>query len=209
MAVKLYRFYINITRNRKQFRALKKTATKECAINNFLKILKENQKVKFEKKFVQYKPVKYHIELLSIKKYVGCVEWEKDELGRNIPAPDRDGKYIYKIENWKEPEQFRIHGLPGVFEYDDLIKLLESTKELIAMSTINNYLICSIDDKPLIVILKNVEDAIRLYETVRDEYLKNVLCFGIMSKKNRRTFYKTAERLGIPVKMFYTKSTRW
>jgi hypothetical protein len=140
---------------------------------------------------------------------VGCLEWEKDKLGRNIPAPDRKGLFIYKIEDWKEPEQFRIHGLDRVFEYDDLIKLLKSTKELISMSTITNHIIFDIDGKPLIVILKNVSDCLRLYNLIREENLKNVLCFGKMSRKLREDFYDVARTFGVPVKMFYTKSTRW
>ena len=57
--------------------------------------------------------------------------------------------------------------------------------------------------------LKNIEDAVRLYNTIVDENLKNVLPFGVMSKINRKVFFKKIDEMGIPKRMFYTKSTRW
>jgi hypothetical protein len=175
----------------------------------FKNISEKNREVKFEIRYFNYLPVKFHIEILSPRQYYDVVEWEKDDLGRNIPAPNRNGLWIWKMLEWKEPEVFRIYGLPGKYEYDDLIALIKKTKDIISMSTIQNILILDLEGKPFLVILKNVEDAERLYRVIRSENLKNILCFGKMSKVNRKVFYKKISSLGIPVNMFYTKSTRW
>ena len=202
-------YKIIITKNRQHYKLLKTYKTKINAIEFFNNIIKENAKVKFEKKYVRYKPCTYHIELLSPKKYFDVIEFEKDKLGRNIKVPDRNGLFIWKLKDWKEPEFFSIYGLDGRFDYNFLYELLKKTKNIIGMSTIQNTLILDIDGKPLIIILKNVEDAIRLYKVVLSENFSHVLPFGKMSKKNRKEFYKKAEDLGIPIRMFYTKSTRW
>lgn len=203
------KYSIIITRDRKKFRHLKSYSVKQNATSFFKNISEKNREVKFEKKFFNYLPVKYHIELLSPKKFFDVIEWERDKLGRNIPAPERNGAWIWKKLDWKEPETFQIYGVPGKQDYDGLIGLIKKTKDIIAMSTIQNILVLDIDGKPILVILKNVEDAQRLYKVIRSENLKNVLCFGKMSKINRKVFYKKISLLGIPVKMFYTKSTRW
>ena len=202
-------YKIIITRDRKQCRCLGKFKNKSNAIHQYINLRKENDKVKFEKRFVNYLPTIFHIELLSPIKFSDTIEYEKDNLGRNIPAPDRKELFIFRLKPWKEPENFAIYGIPGRHEYDFLIRLIKNTEDLISLSTIQNFLILDIDAKPIIVILKNVADAKRLYNTIKDEYLKNVLLFGNMSKENRKVFYRKAEKLDIPVKMFYSKSTRW
>ena len=76
------------------------------------------------------------------------------------------------------------------------------------MSTIQNKLILDVDGKPLIVILKNIPDALRLYQVILSENMNHVLPFGTMSKQNKKIFYKKIKDIGIPVKMFYSKTTR-
>lgn len=202
-------FKIIITRDRKQFRFLKKFKEKSIAIDYFKNLIKENKKVKFDKQFVNYAQCTFHIELLSEKKYHDVIEWEKDELGRNTPAPDRKGFYIWKIDKWREPEEFRIYSVDAKFNYDLLYDMIIKTKDLISMSTIKNHLILDVDGKPIIVILKNVPDAKRLYRILADENIKNLLPFGVMSAHNQRKFLAKVKEFGIPTKMFYTKSTRW
>ncbi len=203
------KYKIIITKNRQQFRFLKSYAVKGNATEFFRNIIKENQKVKFEIQYVRYKPCKFHIELLSPRKFSDIIEWEKDHLGRNVPVPDRKGLYIWKLKEWKEPEEFGIYGLPGRYDYDFVYDLLKKTKETIGLFTIQNKLIFDVEGKPLIVILKNIADAKRLYRVIVDDNIKNVLPFGTMSKKNRKNFYKMVGDMGIPAKIFYTKSTRW
>lgn len=203
------KYKIIITKNRQQFRFLKSYTIKENATNYFKKIIKENQKVKFEIQYVRYKPCKFHIELLSPKKFSDVIEWEKDNLGRNVPVPDRKGLYIWRLKEWKEPEEFGIYGLPGRYDYDFVCDMIRKTKETIGLFTIQNKLIFDINGKPLIAILKNTADAKRLYRVIVDDNMKNVLPFGVMSKKNRRNFYQVAKNLNIPLQLLYTKSTRW
>lgn len=203
------KYKIIVTKDRHQYRLMKTYSVKHNALNGFKNIIHENAKVKFEKQFLNYLPCIFHIELLSPIKFFDVIEFEKDELGRNIASPDRNGLFIWRLKNWKEPEVFTIYGIPGKFDCEYLIKLIKGTKDLVSMSTIQNMLILDINGRPLIVTLKNVSDAIRLYNVIRDENLKNILPFGVMSKENRKPFYKKIESLGIPIKMFYTKSTRW
>jgi len=202
-------YKIIITKDRKQYRYLKTYRNRSNAINYYKNLIHENSKVKFEKVFINYARSTFHIELLSPIKYFDIIEWEKDEMGRNIESPNRNGWYIWRLKPWKEPEYFTIWGLPDKYDYDFLHNLLKNTKETIGMSTIQNKLILDIDGKPIIIMLKNIPDAIRLYNVILSDNLGHVLPFGIMSKSNRKEFYKSIKSLGIPVKMFYTKSTRW
>ena len=202
-------YKIIITRNRQQFRALKTYSVKGNALDFYKNLIHDNEKVKFEIQYYNYLPCYFHVELLSPIKFHDVIEWEKDYLGRNVEAPDRNGLYIWRLKTWKEPEVFRIYGVPGKFVYDDLYKILKENKDIVSMSTIQNQLIIDLDGKPLIVMLKNIEDAVRLYNTIVDENLKNVLPFGVMSKINRKVFFKKIDEMGIPKRMFYTKSTRW
>jgi hypothetical protein len=202
-------YKIIITKDRKHFRHIKTFTNKNNVINYYRNIIKENEKVKFEKQFIRYKPCKFHIEVLSPFKFSDTIEWEKNDLGKNIPAPERDGMFIWRLKEWKEPESFCIYGLPGRYDYNFLIDLIKKSKEIIGMSTIQNLLILDLEGRPLIITLKNIPDAKRLYKVIISENLKNILAFGVMSKKNRKGFYKLAESMGIPTEMFYTKSTRW
>lgn len=203
------KYKIIISKDRKKYRHIKAFVNVSNAINCFKNLLLENEKIKFEKRYINYVPCEFHIELLSPKKYSDIIEWEKDKLGRNVEAPDRNGLYLWKLKSWKEPEYFTIYGLPDKYDYDFLHGLIKKTQEIIGMSMIQNILILDINGKPLIITLKNIPDAKRLYKVILSEEFKHVLPFGTMSKKNRKGFYKLVEEMGVPVKMFYTKSTRW
>jgi hypothetical protein len=202
------RYKIIITKDRKQYRLIKTLLKKSNAIDCYRNLIHDNSKVKFEKKYVNYALCTFHIELLSPTKFSDVIEWEKDSLGRNVEAPYRNGLHIWRLKDWKEPELFRIYGRPDRYDYNFLYDSLKKTKEIIGMSTIQNILILDIDGKPLLIILKNVSDAIRLYHVILSENMSHILPFGIMSKENRKGFYKMIKSMGIPVRMFYTKSTR-
>jgi len=203
------KFKIIVTRDRNQHKVLKCFADKHNAIASFNNIIKDNQEVKFDKKFVNYKPAKFHIELLTPRKFSDIVEWEKDDLGRNTPTPQRGDLWVWKLSDWKEPENFTIYNLPGRYEFDDLMVIVEKTKDLVSMSIIQNILVFDFDGIPILVILKNREDATRLYNVIREENLNYILPFGHMSKINRKLFYQKAAEFGIPVELFHHKSTRW
>jgi len=201
------KYKIIITRNRQHYRFIKALVDKSYAIQCYNNLIKENLKVKFDKHFVNYAPCSYQIELLSPHKFSDVIEYEKDELGRNMKAPDRNGWYIWRLKPWLEPEYFTIYGLPGYYDYNFLYNIIKKTKETIGISTIQNLLILDIEGKPLIITLKNIPDAIRLYQLILSENFNHILGFGVMSKINCKGFYKIAKNLGIPIRMFYTNTT--
>lgn len=200
-------YKIVITKNRQPFRLVKTFSNKTNAINYYKNLIHDNSKVKFAKHYVNYKPCQFHVELLSPNRFTDIIEWEKDELGRNIEVPNRNGLFLWKLAVWNEPEQFRIYNKPGRYNYTYLYDTLCKTKDIIGLSTIQNLLILDLDGIPLIITLKNIPDAVRLYKTIVDEHLPNILPFGKMSKHNRKQFFKKIKPLGIPLRLFYTNST--
>jgi hypothetical protein len=206
--MKKRKFKVIVTKNNEQFRIVRTYNDKQCAIDKFEKVFLENQKIKFEKKYVRYKPVIFHLQLLSYRKFVNGVDYEKDDMGRNIPVLPVGDMFVWKKLSWKEPENFSIYGSRKRYTYDTFIKMIGNTSGIIGMSVIQNHVVFDVSGKPIIVILKNIDDAVRLYGIIRDERFKHILTLGNLTKMNRKNIFLKFKKFNIPLRMFYTNTTR-
>lgn len=203
-------YQIILTKNNQKFRLVSTYVKKQTAISRFDNLIKENEKVKFEKKINNFNPVIFNLELLTNKDERGVIKHERDEFGRNTIIEPINGWYKLKKEEFKIPEIFPIYGYPDRYEYSDLINFFDSFgSTTISMSRIFNTLILEPENNfPLLITLKTEPECKRLYDTIISEKLPTILAFGHMDITNRKMFYKKMKKIRIPISMFYRKTTR-
>jgi len=207
----MYNYQVIITKNNENFRFIAKYIKKENAVSRYDNLIKENEKVKFEKKIINFEPVKYRLELLTRKKEYGIIKHSKDDFGRNIIFEPKNGWYKLKRQVYLLPESFKIYGYPQRYTFNELTDFFGTFDGdmMISMSRIFNTLIFRPDDMfPLIVTLKTEKECKRLYNTVISERIPNIIPFGHMDITNRKRFYKEMKILNVPLENFYRKSTR-
>jgi len=99
--------------------------------------------------------------------------WVKDSLGRNEPANIEDGKFrIKEIVPYWEEELIYDYSIKKRIRYHQMMEYIESVTEIAQIFTLNNKLFVQVEDDIRLFGNKNIKDADRLLELVKEDLLK-------------------------------------
>jgi hypothetical protein len=99
--------------------------------------------------------------------------WVKDSLGRNQEAKIEDGKFrIKEIVPYWEEELIYDYSIKKRIRYHQMMEYIESVTEIAQIFTLNNKLFVQVEDDVRLFGNKNIKDADRLLELVKEDLLK-------------------------------------
>ena len=99
--------------------------------------------------------------------------WVKDSLGRNEEAKIEDGKFrIKEIVPYWEEELIYDYSIKKRIRYHEMMEYIESVTEIAQVFTLNNKLFVQVEDDIRLFGNKNIKDADRLLELVKEDLLK-------------------------------------
>jgi hypothetical protein len=99
--------------------------------------------------------------------------WVKDSLGRNEEAKIEDGKFrIKEIVPYWEEELIYDYSIKKRIRYHQMMEYIESVTEIAQIFTLNNKLFVQVEDDIRLFGNKNIKDADRLLELVKEDLLK-------------------------------------
>lgn len=99
--------------------------------------------------------------------------WVKDSLGRNEPAIIEGDKFrIKEIVPYWEEELIYDYSIKKRIRYHQMMEYIESVTEIAQIFTLNNKLFVQVEDDVRLFGNKNIKDADRLLELVKEDLLK-------------------------------------
>lgn len=99
--------------------------------------------------------------------------WVKDSLGRNQEAKIEDGKFrIKEIVPYWEEELIYDYSIKKRIRYHQMMEYIESVTEIAQIFTLNNKLFVQVEEDVRLFGNKNIKDADRLLELVKEDLLK-------------------------------------
>lgn len=99
--------------------------------------------------------------------------WVKDSLGRNEPAIIENEKFrIKEIVPYWEEELIYDYSIKKRIRYHQMMEYIESVTEIAQIFTLNNKLFVQVEEDVKLFGNKNINDANRLLELVKEDLLK-------------------------------------
>ena len=127
--------------------------------------------------------------------------WVKDSLGRNEPAIIEDEKFrIKEIVPYWEEELIYDYSIKKRIRYHQMMEYIESVTEIAQIFTLNNKLFVQVEDDVRLFGNKNIKDADRLLELVKEDLLKkkrgNFIFVRDVTTHQRTLLYNLLESKG-------------
>lgn len=125
----------------------------------------------------------------------------KDSLGRNIEAKIENGKFRIKeiIPYWEE-ELIYDYQIKKRIRYHELINQIVPIKDIGQIYTLNNKLIIQVENDIKLFSNKNITDAERLFEIIKNELLNkhrsNFIFVKDVTTHQRKLLYDMLEKKG-------------
>jgi hypothetical protein len=125
----------------------------------------------------------------------------RDSLGRNIEAKIEDNKFRIKeiIPYWKEELIYDFNTKKRI-RYHQMMEYINSVTEIAQIFTLNNKLFVQIENDVRLFGNKNIEDANRLFEIVKNDLLSrkksNFIFVKDITTHQRSLLYKMLEEKG-------------
>lgn len=146
--------------------------------------------------------VKYELVLLfPCNKRVKSVTYVKDEIGRIKEAVVNSEKFRIKeiFPFWKEETIFD-HQIKNHIRYHELLEKVLKHRDIGQVFKLNTKIIVQVDDNFEIYETKNLNDAMRLFEIVREDVIKehrgNFIFVKDIATSQRKLLYKLLEEKG-------------
>lgn len=196
------KYFIVLFCNKKRikilFRCMKRTTVYE-----YWREFKTQKKPAFVQEQGGKRQQKLHFELGLIfpnnrwatKTYV------RDSLGRNVEAKIEDNKFRIKeiIPYWKEELIYDFNTKKRI-RYHQMMEYINSVTEIAQIFTLNNKLFIQIENDVRLFGNKNIEDANRLFEIVKNDLLSkkktNFIFVKDITTHQRSLLYKMLEDKG-------------
>ena len=196
-------YCIIITKNRKKKKLVFETNVKKNATQRFNTLIRNN-KVLFPVKYINNKnPLSVDFEMLLLKRRTSDLEKSvviRDFMGRTKePHFNNDEWVLIKHRPYSYEETFKIHGLKDRLTFLDIIsKILNPTLNKFPKDTghlyrFQNKICLEVGGEIKLLITKNKSDCIRLYDKIKEIYLRkkklNILFSGEVPKDKRSSLY--------------------
>ena len=127
--------------------------------------------------------------------------WVKDSLGRNEPAIIEGGKYRIKeiVPYWQEELIYDLNSKKRI-RYHQMMEHILPITEIAQIFTLNNKLFVQVDNDIRMFGNKNINDANRLFEIVKEDLVKrkrgNFFFVKDITTHQRSLLYKLLEEKG-------------
>lgn len=127
--------------------------------------------------------------------------WVKDSLGRNEPAIIEGGKYRIKeiVPYWQEELIYDLNTKKRI-RYHQMMDHILPITEIAQIFTLNNKLFVQVDNDVRMFGNKNINDANRLFEIVKEDLIKrkkgNFFFVKDITTHQRSLLYKLLEEKG-------------
>ena len=197
-----YRYYIVLFKNRRQIKTIRKSA-KISTIMPTWHELKTEKTPPFIKIYSGKRKTEtnYELALIYPKTRWSGKTYTKDELGRNLEVvlknPKQRIKYI--IPYWME-ELIYDYDTKKRIRYHIMMEYILSIDQISQIFTLNNKLFVQVEDNIRLFGNKNINDANRLFDIVREDLLKrkrgNFIFVKDISTQQRINLYNLLESKG-------------
>jgi hypothetical protein len=207
-------YLIVLFRNKIRYKILKKYITYKRAKIFFDNLIKKNEEVIFEKRFINGEPVVFEIGLVERSSSQLLPVYVTDELGRNIRVRMEDNSLtLANISLFKEEEEIFDLQSKSKITVPRLIKKYFKGTEIKMVSSLNNKVIVQNNLNFSIFSLKNEEESKRLIDSMTSHFLKIKRGDCIFVKDNsvaqKKYLYKILCENGFDKKMLYRKFTTY
>jgi hypothetical protein len=205
-------YIIVLFKNKKKKKIIKRFVTEKKARNHFNELIKENDKILFDKKIENATDSEYLIGLVTNKTNVQKTLYYTDDLGRNIVANLENSNYVFlDIKNYKIEEKLFDWQDQKKINLFELEKKYFKTTELKNIFTLNNKLCIQIEEDVSVFSLKDSEESKRLLESLENKFMNenrmDSLFVRDVSTAQRKWLYNVLESKGFDKRRLYRLKT--
>lgn len=199
-------------KNKKKRKIIKCYNTEKRAIEKYNSLLKENDKIIFEKIVENSEETNYELGLITNQKKIQESLFLTDDLGRNITVNLENPDYVFtKISRFKIEEliyDWQKSKKIGVY---DFINEYCKTKDLKNIFSLNNKICVQIDEDVVIFSLKDSNESHRFIDILEEYFYQNKRSDAIfvkdVSNAQRKWIYDVLSKKGFEKKRLYRLKT--
>jgi hypothetical protein len=199
-----HKYFIYLFCNKKKKKTIHKSA-KRSTILEIWHELKTQKKPRYVKTLSGRKRTEQNYELVLTfpkTRWVTTKTYIKDELGRNLEAKiDDNSKQRIKeiIPYWEEEHIYDFENKKRI-RYHEFLEILEPVDEICQLFKLNNKLILQIEDRFRMFGNKNLSDAERLFELIKEDLIikkkGNFIFVRDITTHQRKLLYQMLELKG-------------
>ena len=200
--MKKWKYFVILFCNKKKVRVLHRCMTKNTIYDAW-------HEYKTEKRppFVKLqggkrdRVLEYELGLIFPNNRWSKPTYIRDELGRNIEALMVDDKFRIKeiIPYWEEEKIYDFDTKKRI-RYHEIMNIILKVDEIAQIFTLNNKMFLQVEDQVHMFGNKNISDANRLFDIVKDDLLKrgvgNFIFVKDISRHQRTQLYDILEGMG-------------
>ena len=168
------KYFIVLFCNKKKVKILYK-CMKRTTVYEYWREFKTEKKPRYVKQQggKRNRELVYELGLIFPNNRWATQVWVKDSLGRNEPAiMDGDKFRIKEIVPYWEEELIYDYSIKKRIRYHQMMEYIESVTEIAQIFTLNNKLFVQVEEDVRLFGNKNIKDADRLLELVKEDLLK-------------------------------------
>jgi hypothetical protein len=207
-----FNYQIVLFKNKVKKKIINKFQTHKKTVSVFETMIKESNKVIFEKSFENGSPCNYELAIIKLNDNKQIPLYTKDEFGRQSKVTLEDDKYeIIKIDNYKIPDKVLDYSTGEKISLEQLISTYLPKNRMSMVSSINNKIVIQNDDDYKLFTLKTIEDSSRFIDSLYNHFLLEKRNDTIFVKDHstiqRKYLYKILEEKGFPKSYLFRHST--
>jgi hypothetical protein len=188
--------------NKKKVKTLYK-CRKRTTLYEHWREFKTEKKPQFVRQILgkRNREVVYELALIFPNNRWATAVYVKDSLGRNVEAKIEDHKYRIKeiIPYWSEEMIYDFQSKKRI-RYHQMMEYILGIREIAQIFTLNNKLFVQIENNIRLFGNKNISDAERLFNVVKDDLLKkkrsNFIFVKDINTQQRKLLYKLLVDMG-------------
>ena len=205
-------YNIVLFKNKKKRKIIKSYKTEKVAIDKFNKLIKENDKIIFEKKIENAENVNYELGLITNQTKIQKTLFLKDEIGRNNTVSLENPEFVFlEIKKYKIEETIFDWQLQKKIGFNEFLLRYCNNNELKNIYTLNNKLCVQVDSDVSLFSLKNKEESERFINILEDYFRQISKSDSIFVKDvsiaQRKWVYSVLEEKGFDKKRLYRLKT--
>jgi hypothetical protein len=196
------KYFIVLFCNKKKVKILYK-CMKRTTVYEYWREFKTEKKPRYVKQQggKRNRELVYELGLIFPNNRWATQVWVKDSLGRNEPAiMDGDKFRIKEIVPYWEEELIYDYSIKKRIRYHQMMEYIESVTEIAQIFTLNNKLFVQVEEDVRLFGNKNIKDADRLLELVKEDLLKkkrgNFIFVRDVTTHQRTLLYNLLESKG-------------
>ena len=200
--MKKWKYFVILFCNKKKVRVLHKSMTKNTIYDAWHEHKTEKRPpfVKLQG-FKRQQKLTYELGLIFPNNRWSKPTYIRDKLGRNIEALMIDEKFRIKelIPYWEEEKIYDFDSKKRI-RYHEMMEIILEVEEIAQIFTLNNKIFLQVEDKVRMFGNKNIRDADRLFEVVKDDLRKrgkgNFIFVKDITTHQRSKLYEMLEKMG-------------